>query len=170
VKEVLVETTKRGVDILSDEGKYHPKTKETADHSLPYCIAVAVAKGNVLPSDFEEKALQNGPVLELIPRIKVVANAEIDSLFPSIKRAIVTVTTKDGRTFKKQEDFAKGQAERPLSEQELLEKFHANAQGALGKRQLERLVHATLTIDQYKNVARYIPLLVTEKTASRVRR
>jgi len=170
VKEVLVETTKRGVDILSDEGKYHPKTKETADHSLPYCIAVAVAKGNVLPSDFYEKALQDEPVLELIPRIKVVANPEIDSLFPSIKRAIVTVTTKDGRTFKKQEDFAKGQPERPLSEQELLEKFHANAQGALGKRQLAKLVHGTLTIDQYKNVARYTPLLVSERTESRVRR
>jgi 2-methylcitrate dehydratase len=170
VKEVLIETTKRGVDILSDEGKYHPKTKETADHSLPYCIAVAVAKGNVLPSDFEEEALQNKSVLEVIPRIKVVANSEVDSLFPSVKRAIVTVTTKDGRAFKKQEDFAKGQPERPLSEQELLAKFHANAQGAMSKRQREKLVHATLTIDQFKNVGRYIPLLVAEKTASRVRR
>jgi 2-methylcitrate dehydratase len=169
VKEVLVETTKRGVDILSDKGKYHPKTKETADHSLPYCIAVAVVKGNVLPSDFEEKALQNDLVLELIPRIKVVANPEIDSLFPSVKRAIVTVTTKDGRTFKKQEDFAKGQPERPLAEQELFAKFHANAQGALSKRQREKLVHATLTIDQYENVGKYIPL-VTEKISSRVRR
>jgi len=163
VKEVLVETTKRGVDILSDEGKYHPKTKETADHSLPYCIAVAVAKGNVLPSDFEEKALQDESVLELMPRIKVTANPEIDSIFPNVKRAIVTITTKDGRVFRKQEDFAKGQPERPLSEQELLAKFHANAQGALSKRQRERLVQATLTLDQYKNIDKYIPLLVSKK-------
>ena len=165
VKEVLVETTKRGVDILSDEGKYHPKTKETADHSLPYCIAVAVAKGNVLPSDFEEKALQDESVLELMPRIKVTANPEIDSIFPNVKRAIVTITTKDGRVFRKQEDFAKGQPERPLSEQELLAKFHANAQGALSKRQRERLVQATLTLDQYKNIDKYIPLLVSERTS-----
>jgi len=160
VKEVVVETTKRGVDILSDEGKYHPKTKETADHSLPYCVAVAVAKGNVLPSDFEEKALHDQSVLDIMPRIKVVANAEIDSIFPNVKRAIVTITTKDGRTFKKQEDYAKGQPERPLSEGELLAKFHANAQEALSKRQRERLVQATLGIDKYDNVRRYIPLLI----------
>jgi len=159
VKEAVVETTKRGVDILSDEGKYHPKTKETADHSLPYCIAVAIAKGNVLPSDFEEKALQDEFVLELIPRIKVIANAEIDSIFPNVKRAIVAITTKDGRTFKKQEDFAKGQPERPLSEQELLAKFHANAQGAMSKRQRERLIQATFAIDKYDNVRKYMPLL-----------
>ena len=161
VKEVVVETTKRGVDILSDEGKYHPKTKETADHSLPYCIAVAVAKGNVLPSDFEEEAIQDETVLELVPRIKVIANSEIDSIFPNVKRAIVTIATKDGRTFKKQEDFAKGQPERPLSEQELLAKFHANAQAALSERQRKKLVQATLAIEQCNNVRRYLPLLIS---------
>ena len=169
VKEVLVETTKRGVDILSDENKYHPKTKETADHSLPYCIAVAVAKGNVLPSDFEEKALQDESVIELIPKIKVVANPEIDSIFPNVKRAIVTITTKDGRAFKKQEDFARGQPERPLSGQELIAKFHANAQAALSKRQREKLVQATLNIDRYDNVRKYVPLLISEKTSHRLK-
>jgi len=159
VKEVLVETTKRGVDILSDEGKYHPKTKETADHSLPYCVAVAIAKGNVLPSDFEEEALQDRTVLDLIPRIKVIANPEIDSIFPSIKRAIVTISTYDGRTFKKQEDFAKGQPERPLSEKELLAKFHANAQ-VLSERQRERLIQATFAIEKYRNLRKFIPLLI----------
>ncbi len=167
VKEVLVETTKRGVDILSDEGKYHPETKETADHSLPYCVAVAIAKGNVLPSDFEEKALRNESVLDLIPRIKVIANAEIDSIFPNVKRAIVTITTKDGRTIKKQEDFARGQPERPLSEQELLAKFHANSRGALSKRQREKLVQATLNVDQYNNVRKYLTLLMRREGPGR---
>ncbi|HXX72703.1 MAG TPA: hypothetical protein VEI80_03340, partial [Candidatus Acidoferrales bacterium] len=166
VKEVVVETTKRGVDILSDEGKYHPKTKETADHSLPYCVAVAIAKGNVLPSDFEEQALRDQSVLDIVPRIKVVANADIDSIFPNVKRAIVTITTKDGRAFRKQEDYAKGQPERPLSERELLAKFHANAQEALSKRQQERLVEATFGIDKYDSVRKFIPLLIRSTRSS----
>jgi 2-methylcitrate dehydratase len=159
VREVVVETTKRGADILSDESKYHPTTKETADHSLPYCIAVAIAKGNVLPSDFEEKALQDKSVLELLSKIKVTANPEIDAAFPNVKRTIVTITTKEGRTFKKQEDFAKGDPERPLTEQELIAKFHANAQVSFGKRRREELIKATLTIDRYDNVRKYLPLL-----------
>jgi 2-methylcitrate dehydratase len=160
VVEVLVETTKRGADILSDESKYHPTTKETADHSLPYCTAVAIAKGNVLPSDFEKGALQDARVLELLPKIKVTANPEIDALFPKVKRAIVTIKLKDGRMFRKQEDFAKGQPERPLSDQELIAKFHANAQAALSKKQQEKIIQATLNLEQSGNVRRYLTLLV----------
>jgi len=170
VTEVLVETTKRGADILSDQSKYHPTTKETADHSLPYCIAVAISKGNVLPSDFEEKALEDQSVLQLLPKIKVIANPEIDAVFPNVKRAIVTIMTKDGRTFKKQEDFARGEPERPLSEQELLAKFHSNAQAALSKKQRGELIQATLTIDQYNDVRKYVSLLVRAGTPRSTRR
>jgi 2-methylcitrate dehydratase len=170
VTDILVETTNRGASILSDQSKYHPTTKETADHSLPYCIAVAIVKGNVLPSDFEERCLQDQSVLELLPKIRVIANPEIDAIFPKVKRAIVTITTKDGRTFKKQEDFARGEPERPLSEQELIAKFHANAQVALTKRQRKELVQATLTIDQYNNVREYVPLLVRAATPRSIRR
>jgi len=170
VKEIIVETTTRGADILSDQSKYHPTTKETADHSLPYCIAVAIAKGNVLPSDFEEKALQDQSVLELLAKIKVIANPEIDAIFPGVKRAIVTITTKDGRTFKKQEDFARGEPKRPLSEQELIDKFHANARVALSKRQRGELIQATLTIDQYNNVRKYVSFLVRAATPRSIRR
>jgi 2-methylcitrate dehydratase len=164
VREVLVETTTRGADILSDQSKYHPTTKETADHSLPYCIAVAIAKGNVLPSDFGEKALQDQSVLQLLPNIKVIGNPEIDAVFPNVKRAIVTIMTKDGRIFKKQEDFARGEPERPLSEQELIAKFHANSQAALNMRQRGKLIHATLTIDHYNDIRKYVPLLVCAAT------
>jgi 2-methylcitrate dehydratase len=160
VKEVLVETTTRGADILSDQSKYHPTTKETADHSLPYCVAVAIVRGNVLPSDFEEKALQDRHIRELLPKIKVIANPQIDAVFPNVKRAIVTITTKDGRTFKKQEDFAKGDPKRPLSKQELISKFHANAQLALNDKQREELIQATLSIEGHADVRKYVSLLI----------
>jgi 2-methylcitrate dehydratase len=164
VKEVLVETTTRGADILSDPSKYHPTTKETADHSLPYCIALAIAKGNVLSSDFGIEALQDQIVLQLLPKVKVIANPEIDAIFPNVKRAIVTITTKDGRIFEKQEDFARGEPERPLSEQELIAKFHANSQTALNKKQRRKLIQATLSIDECNNIRKYVPLLVRAAT------
>ncbi|MFQ6090759.1 MAG: MmgE/PrpD family protein, partial [Candidatus Bipolaricaulia bacterium] len=159
VKEVLVETTTRGADILSDPSKYKPTTKETADHSLPYCIAVAIAKGNVLPSDFEEEALKDPLVWELLPKIRVVANPEIDALFPKVKRAIVTITMNDGQSYRKQEDFAKGEPERPLSDEELLAKFRANAQAALSNKQQENLIQATLEIEKFADIRDYVPLL-----------
>ncbi len=163
VKEVVVKTTTRGADILSDPSKYQPTTKETADHSLPYCIAVAVAKGNVLPSDFEEEALKDPFVWELLPKIKVVADPEIDALFPKVKRAIVSITTADGVTYSKQEDHAKGRAERPLSDAELVDKFTANAQHALHEDHLKQVVEETLNVERAASIAHYMAQLTRDR-------
>jgi 2-methylcitrate dehydratase len=163
VREVLIKTTSRGADILSDPTKYRPTTKETADHSLPYCIAVAVAKGNVLPSDFNDVALKDPFVWELLPKIKVVAEPEIDALFPKVKRAIVTVTTDDERQFTKQEDYAKGRAERPLSDDELIDKFRANGQGAMSEARLEEIIQATFSLEDLSTVGEYMGLLVRDR-------
>jgi len=162
VEEVLVETTTRGADILSDPSKYKPTTKETADHSLPYCIAVAVAKGNVLPSDFEEDALRDTLVWSLLDKIKVVANPEIDNLFPKVKRAIVTIKTPQGE-FKKQEDFAKGQPERPLSEEELVSKFKANSEKKISPSGMEDIIKATQGLENIDEIGEYMKLLVSDK-------
>ncbi len=162
VEEVLVETTTRGADILSDPSKYKPTTKETADHSLPYCIAVAVAKGNVLPSDFEEDALRDPLVWSLLDKIKVIANPEIDALFPKVKRAIVTIKTPQGE-FKKQEDFAKGQPERPLSEEELVSKFKANSEKKISPSGMEDIIKATQGLENIDEIGEYMKLLVSDK-------
>lgn len=162
VKEVLVETTTRGADILSDPSKYKPTTKETADHSLPYCIAVAVAKGNVLPSDFEEDALQDPLVWSLLNKIKVVANPEIDALFPKVKRAIVTIKTPKGE-FKKQENFAKGQPERPLSEEELISKFKANSEKKISPSRMDDIIKATQELENIDEIGKYMKLLASDK-------
>ena len=159
VTEVLIKTTTRGADILSDPTKYEPRTKETADHSLPYCIAVAVCKGNVLPSDFEEEALADPFVWEMLPKIKVVADPEIDELFPKVKRAIATITTTDGQSHTLQEDHAKGRAERPLSDEELIDKFRANASHAMSDSAMDKIIDATLHLEQLGHVGEYMKIL-----------
>ena len=163
VTEVLVETTTRGADILSDPSKYEPKTKETADHSLPYCIAVAVTKGNVLPSDFTDEAIKDPFVWEMLPKIKVVANAEIDGLFPAVKRAIVTITTEDGSKHTVQADHAKGRAESPLSDEELIDKFRANASHSMSEGRMDQIVEATFAIDQASELGSYLQLLTRDR-------
>jgi 2-methylcitrate dehydratase len=163
VAEVLIKTTTRGADILSDPSKYEPRTKETADHSLPYCIAVAVCKGNVLPSDFEEEALTDPLVRETLPKIKVLADPEIDAMFPGVKRAIVTITTDDGQSHTVQVDHAKGRAENPLTDEELVAKFRANASHALTESAMDRVVDATFALEEIATVGDYMKLLVRDK-------
>jgi 2-methylcitrate dehydratase len=159
VAEVLVETTARGADILSDPSKYKPETRETADHSLPYVIATGIVEGNVLPKAFTMESIKDPRKWEILPKIKVVADQEIDALFPKVKRARVTITTQDGRTKTVQTDFAKGSPENPLSDDEIVTKFRSNAAGVISEKRMDDVLEKSWgmeKMDGMHDYARYL--------------
>ncbi len=159
ISQILVETTARGADILSDPSKYQPTTKETADHSLPYVIAAAVADGNVLPDSFSDEKLKDPRIWDLLGKIKVVADPEIDAMFPGIKRARVSITTNSGETHTAQVDHAKGSPQNPMSDEEIVSKFRANAGDILNKEQQDQVIDLTWRFDELEDIGEYMGLL-----------
>ena len=159
IHDIRVETTTRGADILSDPSKYQPDTKETADHSLPYVIAAAAADGHVLPASFEDKKLHDPIIRTLLPKIKVVADAEIDAMFPRVKRARVTITLEDGTSLTHETDTAKGDPANPMSDADLEEKFRANGQQVLSRPRLDEIIEATWSLEQ-QDLGSYMALMI----------
>ena len=159
ISEILVETTVRGADILSDPSKFKPRTKETADHSLPYVVAAAVADGNVLPSSFSDEKLKDPRIWALLGKIKVVADPEIDAMFPGVKRARVTITNNEGQSFTAQVDNAKGSPLNPMSDEEIISKFRANAGSILSKEQQDKVIDLTWRFDELEEIVSYMELL-----------
>jgi len=159
ISEILVETTVRGADILSDPSKFKPKTKETADHSLPYVVAAAVADGNVLPSSFSDEKLKDPRIWDLLGKIKVVADPDIDAMFPGIKRARVTITNLAGESFTAEVDHAKGSPQNPMSDEEIVSKFRANAGAVLSKEQQDKIIDLTWRFDELTDISSYMELL-----------
>ena len=125
VKEVRIQTLVKAADILSDPSKYDPRTRETADHSLPYCIAAALAYGRVTPDLFDEAIIMEDRVRMSLPKIKVTANMEFEAAFPGLQRCHVAVDTNDGKTYEKQVDYPIGDPRNPMSEEQMDAKFDA---------------------------------------------
>jgi 2-methylcitrate dehydratase len=159
ITEILVETTARGADILSDPSKYKPTTKETADHSLPYVVAAAVADGNVLPDSFSDEKLKDPRIWDLLGKIMVVADPEIDALFPGVKRARVTITDKNGKSHTAQVDHAKGSPQNPMSDEEIISKFRANSASVLNQEGQDRVIDLTWRFDELEDLTEYMELL-----------
>jgi len=160
---IHIQTTSRGADILSDPSKYDPQTKETADHSLPYCLAAAAADGGVYPNSFEEEKLFDPRIRALLTKIEVVSNAEIDAMFPGTKRAIATIKTNDGREFVETVDHAKGSPANPLSDEELIAKFRANSEAVISSKRQDEIIAATWAFDEISDLGDYMKLLIAEK-------
>ena len=163
ILEVHVRTTARGADILSDPSKYDPHTKETADHSLPYVIAAAIVERQVTPLQFEIRKIMDPRIREQLHKIVVVADPEIEKVFPALQRVIVKITTVDGRSFEKQLDYPKGDPRNPLTDKEVEEKFEALSDGVVSRPGQQCIVDATWDLENFANVTEYMQLLKTQK-------
>src|SRR3974377_101369 len=133
VEKIQIRSLARAADILSDPSKYDPRTKETADHSLPYVIAAALVDRQVTPTQFTMEKIMDPKIREQLKKVEVVADPEIEKVFPALQRVIVQIQTRDGRSLQKQLDFPKGDPRNPLTDQEIEEKFAALADGVLSK-------------------------------------
>jgi len=159
IKEVHIRTTARGADILSDPSKYDPHTKETADHSLPYCIAAAVAERQVTPLQFTMGKIMDPTIRAQLLKVKVVADAEIEKVFPALQRVGVKITTTDGRVFEKMMDFPKGDPRNPLSDWEIEEKFHALAEPIMGAERRKKLLESIWNLEKQKSVTELMEMM-----------
>ncbi len=160
VAEIRVEVIARAADILGDPHKYRPDSKETADHSLPYCLAVGLIDGMVTPLQFREKRVKDASLIPVMDKVKVVANEEFESLFPKFQPSRVTITTTAGKAFSTRVDVPKGDPRDPMSEEEIAVKFHALGDGVLGRLACDRLADAILRLDSLPDVRALTKLTV----------
>src|SRR5436305_14470638 len=167
VEKVQIRSLARAADILSDPSKYHPHTKETADHSLPYVIAAALAERQVTPVQFEMKKIMDATIRAQLRKVEVVADPEIEKVFPALQRVIVNITTTDGRTLTKQLDYPKGDPRNPLSDQEIEEKFSALAEGVLSPGAQKKLKGAIWGLEKVGSVSKLMALMKADVRAKK---
>ena len=152
IEKVHVRSLARAADILADPTKYDPRSKETADHSLPYVIAAAIVNRQVTPAQFEMDAIMDPRTREQLNKVEVVADPDIEALFPELQRVIVSITTTDGEEYSEQLDYPKGDPRNPLTDQEVEEKFDALTSPVLSDSARARLKDAVWNLEKLEAV------------------
>jgi len=158
VEKISIRSLARAADILSDPSKYDPRTKETADHSLPYVIAAAVAERQVTPLQFTDAKIMDPTIRAQLKKVEVVADPEIEKVFPALQRVIVTIRTVDGKSFTKQVDYPKGDPRNPLADREVEEKFDALAEPVLSATSRKRLKDAVWRVETLGSIRELLEL------------
>jgi 2-methylcitrate dehydratase len=156
VTHVRVRTIARAKDILADPTKYHPETKETADHSLPYVIGAAIMDRMITPLQFTPQRIADPKLHALLQKIEVVADPDFERQFPAKKCSGVAITTTDGRTVEKEVDFPRGYPQNPMTNADLEEKFRALTSEVLDKPSQDRVIEAVADLDCAPNLNEFL--------------
>jgi 2-methylcitrate dehydratase len=99
------------------------RTKEQADHSLPYLLAVALLDGDVMPAQFQPDRIIKSDVQGLLKKVSVRPNAEYTEQYPGKMPAKITVRLQDGKVIEHEVQDYPGLASDPFTWEDCVEKF-----------------------------------------------
>ncbi|HED53835.1 MAG TPA: MmgE/PrpD family protein [Phycisphaerales bacterium] len=159
VAEIKVEVIARAADILGDPSKYRPKSRETADHSLPYALAVGLVDGMVTPRQFDDKRVNDPALIPIMDKVKVVANEEFELRFPEFQPSRVTITLNDGTTLVEQVEVPKGDARDPMTPAEVKVKFDALGSDVIGQDRCDQFGSFVMDLDKIDTMDPFFSLL-----------
>src|SRR5215470_563280 len=135
-------------EIGSEPAKWDPQTRETADHSLPYMLAVALVDGRVTPASFEPKRFLDPALRPLMNRIRVAENAEFTRRFPVELVSQIDVTTRGGQRLTERAEYPKGHARNPMTDADVESKFRDLAGDALGAERASAALRTLWRLDE----------------------
>jgi 2-methylcitrate dehydratase len=136
VDRIELETFDVAYDIIgggAEGDKTQVRTKEEADHSLPYLLAVAALDGQVLPAQYAPERIVADDVQDLLRRVHIRPADDLSRLFPDHHACRLTVRLRDGRGFTAHKQDYEGFHTRPMSWDTVKKKFTQLAEPVLGQ-------------------------------------
>lgn len=143
--------TIRSLCTLSDR-KYRPQTHVDAQFSLPYTVAVAIARKRTGVEEFKGETLHDPEILALADKVTWELDPAAEALWPKAYPATLVVTMKDGRTFEAHSDFPKGDPENPVSMDEVVDKFNLLTERFLPRSKGAELVEKVKRLEGIEDV------------------
>jgi 2-methylcitrate dehydratase len=167
VKEIRLQTFPAGYEVMgSGEANWQPETRESADHSLPFVMAVALMEGNLEIRHYDEMYYKRPDVRALMQKIKVRIGEEPVAAWPEVPLNIVDVEMKSGKILSTKVAYHLGHFNRFMNDEEQERKFRPLAESLLPKGQINDLLACLRRLDEVERVSELISLTVAPNLAT----
>jgi 2-methylcitrate dehydratase len=153
VERIQLETFQVAYDIIGggeEGGKKEIETKEQADHSLPYLLAVALLDGQVMPAQFTPERILRPDVQQRLRRVEVRPAADLTARFPAQHACRLRLRLAGGVTLAAEKSDYHGFVTRPMSWERARQKFEGLAAEAVEPELAAELAETVSALDELK--------------------
>jgi 2-methylcitrate dehydratase len=159
---IEIDTYKAAVMMMgADPSRWAPDTHETADHSLPYCISIALLDGRITGESFNHARLHDPVVGRLMSKVKVREDERLSAGYPEGAPGRVAVRMASGETHALEVRYPKGHAKSPMSEADVERKFRDMTAARLAPGQCDAVLAAIGNLERSGNVGRDLVQLLS---------
>jgi 2-methylcitrate dehydratase PrpD len=138
------------------EEKFAPASDSHGRVSLQYSLAEALTLGSLGENAYHEESLRDPAILALAKRVHYFVDPNYPG--PGRFKGEVTITLKDGRSFHELEEYNRGSAENPMSDEEIRDKFDENASGFLSVDARNRLADEIARLELLEDASSLVTL------------
>jgi 2-methylcitrate dehydratase len=146
-------------EIGSEPEKWDPQTRETADHSLPYLLALGLTDGCINAGSFSDARMRDPALRQLMQRIRISENKDFTRDFPAKLLTRIEVVTRSGQRLVETASYPKGHAKNPMSDTDVESKFTDLSQDLLTPAGRDALLRALWDVDAAEDISRVIDLV-----------
>jgi len=146
-------------EIGSEPEKWDPRTRETADHSLPYLFARTLVHGDITLAAFEEAAFLDPTLRPLMNKIRVDIDPEVDGAYPGTVSMKVSAKTNEGKqvTFEPRDPL--GHIKNSMKGEDIQKKFLTTAEPVLGSGRAGKALQRWWNLDKITDVGEALSML-----------
>jgi len=162
IEMIEIRTYATAVKLMaSDETRWNPQTRETADHSLPYVVALGLLHGEVSDAFFEAQWLRDADILSLMKKVRVSEDGEATRAYPEVVRCRLEVRMKNGTTREAAVDHPKGHDRNPMSDREIEDKVKDLLGGSSGGQRAGKVIDAAWRLDDTEHIGTFVESLAS---------
>jgi 2-methylcitrate dehydratase len=153
IASIKIQSYRSAVSSASTEPeKWDPKTRETADHSIPFLTAVGLRDGAVTPASFAPDRIADLGLRTIINKMRIDENADFTERYPSEYNCHIEVIKNNGQTEVAATSYPKGHGKNPLSDAEVDAKFKRLACPTITEQQCEQALELIWSLENLPNL------------------
>ena len=157
IESITIETYRSGVSSPDTEPeKWDPQTRETADHSIPFLVAMALQDGAVTPGSFTPQRVADPTLRALMSRMTMTEGPGFTEKYPQQYNCRIVVATSGGEKYEASTSYPKGHKSNPLSDREVDRKFTSLASAVLSEQQCAEALKLLWCIEDAPDLTRIL--------------
>jgi 2-methylcitrate dehydratase len=140
--------------------KWDPKTRETADHSIPFLVAAALQDGDITPATFTNQRITDPALRPLLARMTIEEDSKFTEKYPAEYNCRIAIKTRSGQTHVASTSFPKGHGNNPLDDAEVAAKFRRLATPTITEHQCDQALDLLWSLESLGNLDEVLDSLV----------
>ena len=161
IRSIHIETYRVAASTASSEPeKWDPKTRETADHSIPWLVASALLNGPVTPDSFTDECIVNPALRDIMSHMTLVEEPEFTSRYPGEYNCRITIAGSNGQSHSGHVLWPKGHRNNPMNNGDVENKFRSFAGGHLSSEQCDDALEVIWKLDELPDLEPVFETLV----------